>query len=257
MGFCDASNVEYGCCAYYKIFTDLICSKSRVCPINERLTIPRSELNSSLLLAKLISKVYSIFSSNVNEVYLFSDSNVVLSWLKTDIFKLNTYVANRVAKILEMTSKCTWKFVESAKNPSDLISRGIMPHMLASNSLRWEGPDFLNNFGFSSFNCDFRKNDVEEPVAELAVNTVVFLTKSDLIVFTKYSNLVKLQRVITYVLRFINNVRYKQRKLSGNLLPEEMENALKLVIKIEQHNKFYNEISSLVSNKEIKSKAVR
>ncbi|KAF2889189.1 hypothetical protein ILUMI_16984 [Ignelater luminosus] len=54
LGFCDASNVAYGCAIYCRvikkdgsILTNLVCSKSRISPINEKLTIPRAELNSA------------------------------------------------------------------------------------------------------------------------------------------------------------------------------------------------------------------
>ncbi|KAF2892013.1 hypothetical protein ILUMI_14160 [Ignelater luminosus] len=100
-GFCDASNVAYGCAVHCRIIkkngsilANLICSKSIISPINEKLTIPRAELNSALLLALLIVKVHKILSRFINNVYIFSDSQVVLSWLKLNPYKLNNYVAN-------------------------------------------------------------------------------------------------------------------------------------------------------------------
>ncbi|KAF2887750.1 hypothetical protein ILUMI_18423 [Ignelater luminosus] len=60
------------------------------------------------------------------------DSQVVLSWLKLNPYKLNNYVANRVSKINELTQNFKWNYTESNQNPSDLISRGTTPETLAN-----------------------------------------------------------------------------------------------------------------------------
>ncbi|KAJ8914334.1 hypothetical protein NQ315_011322 [Exocentrus adspersus] len=68
VGFCDASVVAYGAAVYVRVinnnvYINLLCSKSRIAPINKKLTIPRLELNSALLLAELINKVYGLLES--------------------------------------------------------------------------------------------------------------------------------------------------------------------------------------------------
>ncbi|KAL0860198.1 hypothetical protein ABMA27_010505 [Loxostege sticticalis] len=66
IGFADASSATaHGCCIYLRIVdstgnvkVSLLCSKSRINPLNQSLTIPKLELNAALLLSKLTAKVY-------------------------------------------------------------------------------------------------------------------------------------------------------------------------------------------------------
>ncbi|KAF2890973.1 hypothetical protein ILUMI_15200 [Ignelater luminosus] len=236
LGFCDASNVAYGCAIYCRvikkggsILTNLVCSKSRISPINEKLTIPRAELNSALLLTLLIVKVHKILSRFINNVYIFSDSWVVLSWLKLNPYKLNNYVANRVSKINGLTKNFKWNFIESNQNPSDLISRGTTPKTLANSRLWWEGPEFLTQPHLSM------QSEIESLENIPEVKSYVATTKAEYLpVLTKFSNLQKLQRVIAYVLRFIHNTKNKREKLMRNLTAGELDNSLNMTIKLEQ-----------------------
>ncbi|GBO43446.1 hypothetical protein AVEN_272062-1 [Araneus ventricosus] len=66
--FCDASDKAYGAVLYLcsknesgDVQTNILCSKSRVCPIKAT-TTPRLELSAALLLARLASKVNSIIT---------------------------------------------------------------------------------------------------------------------------------------------------------------------------------------------------
>ncbi|HWI49370.1 MAG TPA: hypothetical protein VNU45_14220, partial [Rummeliibacillus sp.] len=104
-GFADSSKSAFGACLYIrtvdnsgKIIVNLLVSKSKVAPVRP-ISIPRLELSAALLLSKLFSKVNGLLLKHVNKVYLWSDSNVVLAWLKTSPSKLKTYIANRVSEI--------------------------------------------------------------------------------------------------------------------------------------------------------------
>lgn len=60
IGFCDASSKSYGACIYVRTFQNgkatmnLLCSKSKIAPMKNELTIPKLELNAAVLLAKLL-----------------------------------------------------------------------------------------------------------------------------------------------------------------------------------------------------------
>ena len=62
-GFAEASKIAYAACVYLKIISSdkvvirLIQAKSKVAPLKPLLTIPKLELNATLLLAKLVKKV--------------------------------------------------------------------------------------------------------------------------------------------------------------------------------------------------------
>ncbi|GFU99607.1 integrase catalytic domain-containing protein [Trichonephila clavipes] len=64
--------------------------------------------------------------------------------------RLKTFVANRVAKVQELTEGFQWNHVPSVLNPSDLVSRGLHPCDLPNLRLWWHGPQFLEKGKLSS-----------------------------------------------------------------------------------------------------------
>ncbi|GFU42586.1 uncharacterized protein TNCV_4556911 [Trichonephila clavipes] len=128
-GFADAPERCYGAAVYCKsknlkseTLVRLITSKSRVAPIKS-LTIPRLELCAAVLLAKLVKRVVAALQLETAEVYLWSDSMIVLAWLRKEPMDLKTFVQNRVAKIQELYPNQLWRHVPSDQNPADLVSR--------------------------------------------------------------------------------------------------------------------------------------
>ncbi|KAI5748367.1 hypothetical protein M8J77_024789 [Diaphorina citri] len=150
IGFCDASSAALGACVYVHvdtggaIFTHLICAKSKIAPV-KYVTIPRLELCSALLLAKLIDSVLSVFKSRyeIDQLVCFSDSQVALYWISSPPLRWKTFVANRVSKIQELVSEDKWFHVKGTENPADCLSRGITPKELISHKLWSCGPPWL------------------------------------------------------------------------------------------------------------------
>uniref|UniRef100_A0A6P7GQL1 Uncharacterized protein LOC114345585 n=1 Tax=Diabrotica virgifera virgifera TaxID=50390 RepID=A0A6P7GQL1_DIAVI len=161
VGFCDSSLIAYGAVIYArtifenKVHVNLICSKSRIVPINKKLTMPRLELNSALLLSKLSHKVFELLKDKVSKVFLYSDSNIVLAWIKSEPLKLNPYVANRIIKIQEMTSEFEWFYINTSRLSSNSLSRGLEPHEINSNNFWFNGPEILSNIEFLHFEIPF------------------------------------------------------------------------------------------------------
>ncbi|GFS67819.1 integrase catalytic domain-containing protein [Trichonephila clavipes] len=127
-GFSDASQSAYGAVVYCKSITSdrkmlvhLIASKSRVAPTKQT-TIPRLELCAAVLLAKLVHRVKQALKLNVTNTFLWSDSMIVLSWIRKESYQLKTFVANRIATIQEMTSSEQWRYVATEDNPADFVS---------------------------------------------------------------------------------------------------------------------------------------
>ncbi|GFY26605.1 uncharacterized protein TNCV_2879341 [Trichonephila clavipes] len=89
-GFADASERCYGAAVYCKsknlkseTLVQLITSKSKVAPIKS-LTIPRLELCAAVLLTKLVKRVVAALQLETAELYLWSDSMIVLAWLRKE-----------------------------------------------------------------------------------------------------------------------------------------------------------------------------
>lgn len=104
-------------------------------------------------------------------------------------------------------------------------------------------------------------HDVDEVIKHVTVEdekvvtlTVIDNGGSDL--FSRYSKFSKMQRIIAYCLRFINNARCKnQNKQIGNLSSREIFNATILICKMIQRREFYSEIVSLDKNKNVSNKS--
>ncbi|KAF5283061.1 hypothetical protein FQR65_LT14078 [Abscondita terminalis] len=128
---------------------------ARIAPINSNLTVPKLELNSALLLAVLTNKIYQLLKSQIDEVFLYSDSNVVLAWIKTEPIKLKPYVGNRILKIQTLTSNFFWLYINTKENPADCLSRGADPQRMNENSLWFHDP---NHFSYRYF-CHNTKFD--------------------------------------------------------------------------------------------------
>lgn len=134
-GFGDASELGYGCCLYVitsiteraKI-VNLLCAKSRVAPLKGA-TIPRLELSAALLLAELTHKVKTAMNIQFRKITLWTDSTITLYRIKLAPSRF-TFVANRIARIQELTSQSQWSHVPGELNPADVVSRGCLPDAL-------------------------------------------------------------------------------------------------------------------------------
>ena len=87
-GFSDASEDAYAAIMYLRSIDDsghihisIVIAKSRVAPI-KRLTIPRLELCGVYLLAQLLHHVREIFDVPLQNTYAWTDSTIVLNWLR-------------------------------------------------------------------------------------------------------------------------------------------------------------------------------
>ncbi|XP_062704539.1 uncharacterized protein LOC134286864 [Aedes albopictus] len=242
-GFCDASISAYGAVLYVRsVFPDgsaelrLLCSKSRVAPIAE-LSIPRKELLAV-----------------VDDVVLWSDSQIVLAWLRKPLTSLQVFVRNRVSEIVTETQDYTWKYVSTKENPADIVSRGSLPKALMCNELWWKGPSFLQEARYE-IEPPNQLPDAELPEMKLTpfVSAAVY-NVDDLPVFTKFSSFRKLQRVIA-LSRFISNCRVKDPKLRNRvryLTVPELRRSLETIIKVVQHEVLSDEINRIENNEPCK-----
>ncbi|KAG1926322.1 guanine nucleotide-binding protein G(I)/G(S)/G(O) subunit gamma-2 [Pimephales promelas] len=147
--FADASEQAYGAVAYMRtenkegqIHLSFILARSRVAP--RRLhSIPRLELCGALVAAQLAHILERELTLTVARTVLWSDSTTVLTWLHSQSCRYKIFVGARIAEIQELTEKCTWRYVDSANNPADDLTRGkTLEALIVPN--RWsQGPPFL------------------------------------------------------------------------------------------------------------------
>ncbi len=104
------------------ISVSLVISKARVVPLKP-LTTPRAELVAAYLLAKLLD--YTSQLLHIPDIYAWTDSFIVLCWLRKLPSTLKTFVAHRVSAIQDLVPTSKWRHVSTTDNPADLLSRGL------------------------------------------------------------------------------------------------------------------------------------
>ncbi|XP_018406467.1 PREDICTED: uncharacterized protein LOC108782651 [Cyphomyrmex costatus] len=255
-GFSDASEAAYGGCVYIRsinetgsTFTRLLCAKSKVAPLKP-LTIPKLELSAAHLLTKLVTKVKAALSVHINSVYYWTDSTIVLSWLRLEPHRLQTFVRNRVAEIQTQSSIDNWRHIASADNPADLLSRGVFPKTLSHTRLWWHGPEWLTE---TEDDWPTQNNQVIADLPEvkelsLRGNTLHTITKVPLIDFQIYSKLERLVRIVAFCQRFINIKVYKLPG-KGPLSAEEIRQSTLALTRLAQMDSFSEEIRTLSTGK--------
>lgn len=249
IGFSDASEKAFSACVYLRVVdsdgminTHLLMGKTKVSPL-KRLTIPRLELCGAHLLSKLIKKILTAYSSTVSfdQVYAWCDSTIVLAWLRSSPDKWRTYVSNRIAETTSNVPASQWHHVQSADNPADPASRGVLPSQL-DHKLWFNGPSWLmqpeSEWPTSNVNChtdEERRKHVlltktEEPSSEF---------------MERFSSLPKMLRIVSLMFRFINKCRKTNSYTTTYVTVPETKLALSRMISLVQQEHFSEDISRL------------
>jgi len=257
-GFSDSSPKGMAACVYVRTTSSngevnirLIIAKTRVAPLKHT-SLPRLELCAAYLLSDLLDFCIKQLETKcvINSIYAWSDSSVTLYWIKTPSYRLKVYIANRVSHIQEITSPEVWRYVPSSQNPIDCATRGLYPSELLANTSWFNGPLWL----YSSIDKWPKSTPVinEKDIPEMnksSSNTCITATENkDWNLLNSFSSWTKLTRVLSYVLRFVNNAR-TTNKITGHLTSDELLKAEKYVIRTVQQEHFHEDIESLKKDK--------
>ena len=118
-----------------------VTAKTRVAPL-KALTIPRLELMAALVATRLTCFVMKAVPDLNLSVFMWSDSQIVLHWLKSQK-PLPTFIRNRITEMNTLLPQATWNYCPTTDNPADLLSRGTTTESLLSSSLWQHGPKWL------------------------------------------------------------------------------------------------------------------
>jgi hypothetical protein len=261
-GFSDASEDAYAAVVYARsiystgqIHTSIVTSKSRVAPI-KRITIPRLELCGAHLLAKLLDHTKEIFNIPMHDTYAWTDSTIVLCWLKDTPRRFKTYVGNRVSSVTDRIPPERWRHVPSIDNPADAPSRGIFPSELVSLDLWWKGPAWLyeDEEAWPRSNLQLKCIDAESQELKVASHEATICSLQPVVSVDSFSDYTRLVRVIGWIRRFITNCCPKLRDavLSNSCLTiDEYLNAERTLLLTSQQSQFPEEILSLRCQNEL------
>ena len=253
--FGDSSQVAYGAVVYLCFQlrdgswqSSFVFSKAKVAPIRP-VSLPRLELLAAMLGAKLLVFVRDALKLPSHVSYTcWSDSMVVLAWIKSNPSKWKPFVANRVVKIQDLTDLSQWKYCPGKENPADLVTRGLSAEELVSSSLWLHGPKFLVDNHVSC--TDFVEPDCDLYLCEAAASTIMISVDDPHALvcfpFERWSSFTKAMRIFAWIFRFIHNARHSQRdRIFGELGLQEMSEAKVKLFQAVQRQEFidYNRIA--------------
>lgn len=260
-GFSDASVQAYGTVVYCRVLhsdgtvtSSIIAARTRVAPL-KTISLPRLELCGALLLSRLLKQIQRAMRIPTSQIYAWTDSSIVISWLFGDTNKWKPFVANRVVEITTNLNCNQWHHVQSKDNPADIASRGMTVENLKKCDMWWNGPYWLRQP-----KIQFTKSNIKPTELEMRKNIVQSLKVTNIedegrnklcLQFENFDTLKELLRTITYCRRFL-----KQKELQYNLdkimTTEELRISLHICLKRAQEEEFKEEIDRLNIKKTVK-----
>ena len=247
-GFADASQQAYAAAVYVAIpsqgLCNLLIARTKVAPL-KTLSVPKLELSAALLLTRLLNRVINEFEAERRTVHAWTDSQIVLAWLRSDPSRWNVFVANRVSEIQREIPSAVWHHVPSNENPADLATRGISPLQLRQSTLWWNGPEWAarpeSNWPTISTNTHDTQLETRSPVCLAAV-----ITPSPDDFMERFSSLTRLERIVARCLRLFRHWHQKGPDPHGPLSCRELNDGYLRCARICQGSAFAEEITSLL-----------
>ena len=280
--FGDASKEAYGAVAYVRTppckdfpngDTRFVVAKGKIVPKKggPGNTIPKLELTAMKIAANLV-----VFCQNAlevpkeNRVIIWCDAQAVLAWVSSANLA-NTFVHERVKQIRQLCPTAEVRYVDTANNPADIITREQKsPEDFINNVNWWQGPRWL-------------LKEESWPKVEKVYNLHPELKVSTNIFHTMYERTVAVNviasevqqsilrefgsrdfktsvKALAFVIRFIHKswpkkpdiIPCKLRHFTNDHIgPEEFALVQTLAIKIMQKEAFYKEIELLKNKKPI------
>ena len=259
--FSDASRHGYAAVSYLRfideqgvIHCSFVMGKTRNAPIKEW-TIPRLELQATVLAVRLSNSILKELDLRVNEIFFWSDSMTSLQYIKNQTKRFQTFVANRVAEIHESTTPEQWHHVPGTMNPADEGSRGVAIKHFQPGCRWWSGPSFLWQPVQQWPNArveDIRSDDKE--IRKPA--TIMFTTETSQVdlLLKRYSSWSRLLRVMSWVLRFVKALKKEKPEciVGGTLTLVQLQRASEVITRLVQRQHFREEYMALKEGRQVK-----
>ncbi|XP_047996390.1 uncharacterized protein LOC125234226 [Leguminivora glycinivorella] len=264
--FSDASTEAYSAAAYWRVSNDeeetqvsLAIAKSRVCPLKV-MTVPRLELTAAVVGVRLAETILREQRYPVTKVTYWTDSMVVLGWVRDDARNYRPYVSHRLAEIAEKTDRDAWRYVPTAQNPADRATRCQPAQSVRIEDEWYEGPRFLYGPETSwPSHTSNRTDDLPERKARPSTETslAIISAKPDpssvLPDVRRFSSYDRLLNATANVLLFIEKMRTKNKALQ--LQVRHLRKAEHMWLQYSQRRSFPEELRALSQNRLIDRKS--
>lgn len=279
--FSDASEIGYGASAYLRIVdpgNSIHCSfvmgKARNAPIKFT-SIPRLELQAAVLATRLNKMLRDELDLPIQQTKYWTDSEIVLHYLKNEKRRFQTYVANRVEEIRENSHPNDWNHVPGALNPADDVSRGLNPSDLKLDQRWLRGPEFLwqpeplwptADCGEVSDEALELKKEAHVNHADVSTHPVIQQTDSFALsppsvtakdvmhrILSSCSDWNRLRRRVAWLIRFVHFLRNRKTAQRGHLTFEDYDAATIAITRIVQLSAYPQEIKDLKAKGAVKS----
>ncbi|XP_053402855.1 uncharacterized protein LOC128558076 [Mercenaria mercenaria] len=252
--FCDSSQLGYGACVYLRlkdeknlISCSLVAGKSRLAPIKQT-SIPRLELSGAVVASRLYTLVADELEIDIDSVTFWTDSMIILGYIKNETRRFKTFVGNRVSEIHDVTSRDQWRHVDTASNPADVASRGMHASDFKTMKFWMHGPEFLQK-DESHWPSHLTKPELDDDDTELKKEVVVNTTSAvETIqsIIDRYSSWTKLRRAVAWLLRYKAYCRRKHLNHTlglseGDLSTNELNMAEHTILALVQRTSFTDE----------------
>jgi hypothetical protein len=216
--FSDASHNAYGACAYWvqgpqdRVSSrHLVAARAKV-NSSEARSIPQLELMGAMIGLDLAKSLCRALDASLESVFFWVDAENTLRRVLTPSQGLDRFVARRVAILREETNLQNWRWVDSSRNPADVLSRGTSVIELVHHEIWWHGPDFLEDVSFwpeMKFHPDPHV-ELEEEADLLRLIGIFHAQSQGCDPWDRHSKFSKCVSVMVLVLRFANRLAKKE-----------------------------------------------
>ena len=119
-------------------------SKSRSVPLSEKPSIPRLQLQAAVIETRLKNTIVSEIPVENGNIFLWTDSKIVLNYLNNNDTNFGVYIAHRINEIRQSTDPDNWRYIKTKRNPADHTTHYQDFLSLSKNDPWTFGPSFLN-----------------------------------------------------------------------------------------------------------------
>ena len=260
--FSDASESAYGTVSYIRLVNadnqvhcTFLLSKSKLSPL-KGVTIPRLELMAAVLAVKVDLKLRKELKTPIETSTFWTDSTIVLQYIKSTNKRFHTFVANRVSLIHDGSDPGQWRHIAGDLNPADDPSRGLNAKQLVDSDRWLHGPRFLstddNLWPHNSFQNDSLPDDdceINHSAKVLASMAETPNRSRDITeeFLARFSCWFRLRKATAWLIRITNWLRkHRQTSFKQQIQSDEINNAELAIVKYLQSKFYQGELDDLV-----------